>query len=1022
MRQHSKISLSTWAIRHPIPVLVLFLVLTTVGIAAFFNIPVNYMPSVVVPVVTIKINQPGATAVEIDNQITKKIEAAITGIQGVKHVESHVSEGVSLSTLNFYLETSFEQAVNDTREAVANIKDQLPKSILEPQIKRLELEDGPILVYSIEAPEIRQEDLSWYIDDTLTRELQTIPGVAAIKRQGGLNHEITLNLLPKKLFALGVSAADISRQLARTNIDLPSGRMTIFGTEYALRTLGNAKTIDLLNETKISLKNGHSIKLSDLGTLQDGNSEQRAIAQLDGKPVIIFQVFRSKGSSEVTVAKKVKIKLKQITQVNHNIKFKQIFSLVTLTENMYKATRWNFIEGTLLTIIVVYLFLRDKRATAIAAVAIPLSIIPTFLCFSWLGFTFNNLSLLGITLVIGVLVDDAIVEIENIHRHMREGKSPYEASLIAADEISLSVIATTLVICSVFIPVSFMKGISGQYFKQFGLTVAIAAFFSLLVARLLVPMLAAFWLKKPEKTKHRSNLWIEKYIFLITWTLNHRLKTIMYAVISIILSFGIIPFLSTSFIPYEDYSKSILNIELPNGSTLKQTDVMAQQVATVFKKHPEVEYVLTSIEENNINKAYISVKLVPPSQRTLDQRSFDKMILSELKKIPDIRINFTNVIGQKDLSIMFLGNGEEEELIHTVENVEHEIREITGLSSIRMSSNLKQPEIIITPDFSKAAMLGISVQEISDAISIATIGDIETNLAKLNVGNKQIPIRIKLEKDHNQSINTIGNLKILSNKNKSVPLSAIANFSINSGQTTIERYDSQRKIALEANLNGITLGEALHKIQALPAIKNLPSSVKVQYGGDAEVMSEVFSGFWKAIGAGLLMVYAIQVLLYKNWIQPFTRMAALPLSISGAFIILLFTGTDLSLPTIIGVLMLMGIADKNSILLVDYIFELIKRGLPCHDAIVQACKIRIYPIIMTSIAMLAGMLPIALMGGPFRSPMAITVIGGLISSTVLSLIFVPIMFSYALDFEKWLTRKLRKTNCTIYIETSVKQD
>lgn len=816
MRQHSKISLSTWAIRHPIPVLVLFLVLTTVGIAAFFNIPVNYMPSVVIPVVTIQINQPGATAAEIDNQITKKIEAAITGIQGVKHVESHVSEGVSLSTLNFYLETSFEQAVNDTREAVANIKDQLPKSILEPQIKRLELEDGPILVYSIEAPEMRQEDLSWYIDDTLTRELQAIPGVAAIRRQGGLNHEITLNLLPKKLFALGVSAADISRQLARTNIDLPSGRMTIFGTEYALRTLGNVKTIDLLNETKISLKNGHSIKLSDLGTLQDGNNEQRAIARLDGNPVIIFQVFRSKGSSEVTVAKKIKIKLKQITQANPNIKVKQIFSLVTLTENMYKATRWNFIEGTLLTIIVVYLFLRDKRATAIAAVAIPLSIIPTFLCFSWLGFTFNNLSLLGITLVIGVLVDDAIVEIENIHRHMREGKSPYEASLIAADEISLSVIATTLVICAVFIPVSFMKGISGQYFKQFGLTVAIAAFFSLLVARLLVPMLAAFWLKTPEKTKHCSNLWIEKYIFLITWTLNHRLKTIMYAAISIVLSFGIIPFLSTSFIPYEDYSKSLLNIELPNGSTLKQTDAMAQQVAAIFKKHPEVEYVLTSIEENNINKAYISVKLVPPSQRTLDQRSFDKMILSELKKIPDIRINFTNVIGQKDLSIMFLGNGEEEELIHTVEDVEHEIREITGLSSIRMSSNLKQPEIIITPDFSKAAMLGISVQEISDAISIATIGDIETNLAKLNVGNKQIPIRIKLEKDHNQSINTIGNLKILSNKNKSVPLSAIANFSINSGQTTIERYDSQRKIALEANLNGITLGKRYIKFKLYP--------------------------------------------------------------------------------------------------------------------------------------------------------------------------------------------------------------
>lgn len=1021
MVQPTKISMSTWAIQKPIPVLVLFLILTIVGIVAFSNIPLNNMPAVVVPVVTVEVKQPGATATEIDSQITQKIEAAVSSIQGVKHITSQISESNSLSTIEFHLETSFEQAVNDTREAVANIRDQLPPFILEPQIKRMELDGGPILVYSVEAPEIQLEDLSWFIDDALTRELQSIQGVAAIKRQGGLNHEITLNLHPEKLSALGVSAADISRQLAQTNIDLPSGQMTIAGTTYALRTLGNAKTIDLLNQTNIALNNGHAVKLSDLGTLQNNSSEVHSIARLDGVPVATFQVFRSKGSSEVTVAQKVETKLNQMMRSNANIKFKQIFSLVTITKNMYQATRWNFIEGTLLTIIVVHLFLRDRRATMIAAIAIPFSIIPTFLCFSWLGFTLNTLSLLGITLVIGVLVDDAIVEIQNIHRHMRAGTPPYDASLIASDEISLSVIATTLVICAVFLPVSFMHGISGQFFKQFGLTVAISAFFSLLVARLLVPMLAAYLLKAPIQITHKSSLWLDKYNSLIAWTLNHRLKTMSYAALSVLLSFSMLPFLSTEFIPYEDYSKSILNIELPKGSPIEQTDAMAQQVVAIFKKHKEVQYVLTSIEERDVNKASITAKLVPPALRTMDQRTFDKMLLPELKKIPDIRMNFANIVGQKDLSIMLLSNNDEV-LMNTVENVEREMRAITELSSVSATSNLKQPEIIITPDFAKAAMLGISVQAISEAISTATIGDIETNLAKLNIGNRQIPIRIKLTKNDHQSINTIANLKLLSHKGNSIPLSAIANFSYSSGPTTIERYDRQRKITLEANLNGSTLGEALRKIQTLSSITKLPAGVKVQYGGDAEVMGEVFAGFCKAIGTGLLMVYAIQVLLYKNWIQPFTRMAALPLSIGGTFLMLFLTGTNFSMPTMLGILMLIGIADKNSILLVDQMFELMRRGLSCHDAIAQACKIRIYPIIMTSVAMLAGMLPIALMGDSFRSPMAITVIGGLISSTALSLIFVPVMFSYTHSFEQWLLSKLKNINPVTRVTTPMEQD
>lgn len=1019
-------SFSTWAIRNPIPPIVLFLVLTVAGLVAYKNLPINNMPAVIVPVVSVQISQPGAAPSEIETQITRKVEGALAGLQGVKHITSNISEGSSTSTIEFQLETNFDRAVNDARDSISNIRDQLPKSILEPQVSRVEIDGGAILIYTLEAPEMRAEDASWFIDDTLSRELLSIRGVASVQPQGGIGHEFTLTLDRNKLLALGVTAADISRQLAQTNIDLPGGRITLSGTEYTLRTLGNVKTIELLRDTRIALTNGREVRLGDLGTLTDGGAEVRSITKLDGKPAITFQIFRSKGASEITVANKVKAKLAEIEASRKDIQFKEIFSLVTLTENSFKGTVANFFEGAVLTIIVVFLFLRDKRATVIAALAIPLSIIPTFLFMYWLGFTLNAVSLLGISLVTGVLVDDAIVEIENIHRHMREGKSPYAAAMIASDEIGLAVVATTLVICAVFVPVSFMPGIPGQFFIQFGLTVAVAAFFSLLVARLLTPMLAAYLLKAPEHHHdEKPGRWLMKYHALVNWTLDHRLKTIGVALLSMVLSFGMIPFLSAGFIPYEDFSQSRLTLELPRGSIVEQTDAAAQRIAGILKQQPEVEYVLTSIAggssglsdpaamgaggASGVNVANIEVKLVPPSKRDLDQRAFENRILPELKKLPDMRINFANSAGAKDVSIALLGE-DGDALMKAAEAAEREMRQIPELSSVSTTASLKQPEIIIMPDFAKAAQLGISVQAISDTVNIGTIGDIEANLAKFNYGNRQIPIRVRL-KDTNQTISTIENLKLPSSKGGSVPLSAVASITYSSGPTTIERFDRQRKIALEANLNGIALGVAVDKINALPSMKNLPVGVRVQNSGDAEVMAELFAGFAQAIGAGLLMVYAIQVLLYKDWIQPFTRMAALPLSIGGAFIMLLITGTDLSMPALIGILMLMGIADKNSILLVDYMLELMARGKPRREAIIEACMVRARPIIMTSLAMLAGMMPIALGIGldtAFRAPMAIAVIGGLISSTALSLIFVPVLFSYVRDFEEWALPKLKR--------------
>ncbi|PZP84175.1 MAG: ABC transporter permease [Azospirillum brasilense] len=1017
--------LSTWAIRNPIPPIVLFLVLTVAGLVAFFKLPVNNMPSVVVPIVSVTISQPGASATEMETQVTRRVEGAIAGLQGVKHITSNISEGTSVSTIEFHLETDFDRAMNDTRDAISNIRDQLPRSILEPNVQRVEIDGGAILVFSVEAPEMRTEELSWYIDDTLSRELLSIRGVASVQRSGGISHEVTVTLDAAKLAAFGASAADFSRQLALTNIDLPGGRLRVEGTEYSLRTLGNVKTVEDLRDTRIALSGGREVRLGDIATVTDGGAEVRSITKLDGKPAVTFQIFRSKGSSEVTVGDKVEAKLAELEKTNPQITFKKIFSLVEFTEISFHSTIYTFFEGAVLTILVVFLFLRDKRATLLAAITIPLSIIPTFLCMYFLGFTLNAVSLLAISLVTGVLVDDAIVEIENIHRHMKEGRKPYDAAMIAADEIGLAVVATTLVICAVFAPVSFMGGLAGQFFIQFGLTVSIAAFFSLVVARLLTPMLAAYLLKAPNHHDDKPSRFADRYHRLVEWTLGNRLKTLGIAALSMVFSFSLVPFLSTGFIPYEDYSQSRMTIELPRGATVEQTDAAAGQVKELLKQQPEVMYVLSSVAGGSqgmssptntgggaagVNIASLDIKLVPKGERSISQRDFENRILPELKKLPDMRIEFANSAGAKDIMIALVSE-DTAALSQAAEAIEREMRGLTGISSVGTSASLQQPEIVIVPDFAKAAELGISVQALSDAVNIATIGDIEANLAKFNYGNRQIPIRVRLAGGEATSLDTIRNLHIPTASGGSVPLSAVAEIRFGFGPTSIERYDRQRKIALEANLNGIPLGKALEEIYALPSMKNLPPSVKVLNTGDAEVMAELFASFLTAIGAGLMMVYAIQVLLYKDFIQPFTRMAALPLSIGGAFLMLLLTGTDLNMPAVIGILMLMGIADKNSILLVDYMLEMIHAGVPRREAIMRACEVRARPIIMTSLAMLAGMIPIALGLGldtAFRAPMAIAVIGGLISSTALSLIFVPVLFDYVRDFEEWITPKLKR--------------
>lgn len=1026
MNRRGGVSVSRWAIRNPVPPLVLFLVLTIAGLFAYARLAVTNMPAIIVPMVEIGVSLPGATATEMEAQVTRKVELALAGLFGVKHVTSTIAESQSTTSVEFTIDTDFDRAVSDARDAIAAIRGQLPPSISEPQVQRITMDGGAILVYALQAVDMGPEQAGWFVDDVLTRALMAVRGVAGIQRRGGVDHEVTVTLDPAKLAALGISAAEISRALARANVDSPGGRITLAGTRFALRTVGNAKDIAALREIRVAVAGTTDLRLGDLGTITDGGAEARGITRLDGAPAITFQIFRAKGASEIDVARGVAARLAEIENTRGDVRFRRIFSLVTFTENSFRATLSNFVEGAALTVLVVFLFLRDTRATVIAALAIPLSIIPTFLVMSWLGFSLNTVSLLAISLVTGVLVDDAIVEIENIHRHMRAGLPPFAAAMVAADEIGLAVVATTLVIGAVFVPVSFMPGLSGQLFRQFGLTVGVAASFSLIVARLLTPMLAAYLLTSPRHRDRSPAGWIKRYRRLVTWTLDHRLATMGLALLSMVLSFGMTPFLSPAFIPYEDYSLSRLTLELPRGATLAQTDEAALRVATIIKGHAEVEHVLANVgdgatslgggpdggggDTGGVNIATLDVKLVPPDRRAFDQRAFEARILPQLRELPDMRIDIVTPSGEKDVAIV-LASENAAALARTAETLERQMRAMPGLTGVGTTSGQPQPEITITPDLAKAARLGVSVQAIGDAVSVSTIGDTTVNLAKFSDGDRKIPIRVRLPQAPVHSLDMLRNLQLPTAKGGAVPLSAIATIGSGGGPAVIHRQGLRRQITVEANLDGIGLGAALERIHALPALTDRPAEVGILASGDAERMAELFSGFGQAMGTGLLMVYAIQVLLYKDWIQPLTRMAALPLSIGGAFVLLLITGTDLSMPALIGILMLMGIADKNSILLVDHMLELAKTGRPLREAIVEACEVRARPIVMTSVAMLSGMLPIVLHLGldtAFRAPMAIAVMGGQVSSTALSLIFVPVMFSHVHGFQEWLRPKARR--------------
>ncbi|MCB2075943.1 MAG: efflux RND transporter permease subunit [Novosphingobium sp.] len=1046
-------NISAWSIRNPVVPIVFFIGLVIAGVVSFMRMDIQQMPDIEFPMVIINVSQPGAAPSEIKTQITQRVEAAVRSISGVSTISSTAKEGSSQTFVEFELGEDINGAVSEVKNAIDQVRGELPDGILEPQIFKASTSSDPMAYFSVIADDMTMEQVSWFIDDTVAKRLLSIDGMAEVKRFGGVDREILVTLDPARMQALGVTAGQVNRVLRQLNVDAAGGRAEIGGTRQSVRVLGGAKNAYELSQTDISLGAGRSVKLADIARVTDAFGEISSIAKTDGRPVVTFGISRSRGASDVSVYDAAIADLAEMEKEYPGVSFKQNFTIVNYTKAQYESSMAAMVEGAILAVIVVFFFLRDWRATVIAAIAIPLSAIPTFWFMDLLGFTLNTQSLLALSLVAGVLVDDAIVEIENIVRHMRMGKTAYQAAIDAADEIGLAVVATTFSIVAVFLPVGLMPGVSGEIFRAFGLTVVVAVLMSLAVARTISPMVAAYFLKAHGEAEHASGKWMDLYLKVLHWSLDtskadayraehrqdngripvwhrlkarfrdHRVRMMGVGVVSLVVTGLVASTMPMEFFPTQDNDFTSVRIEMVPGTTIEQTEAVSDRVRQIMFEQPETAGVFQRVFEGG---GFLMISLKDEREKTSKQ--FENALTPVLQDIPDARVAFQDPDSGRGsgtgrpISVMLTGS-DSKVLEETAARLVEEMKGLKQIIAPRISADMRRPEIVIKPRLDLAAQLGVTTAALSEAIRIATIGEIDQNAAKFSLTDRQVPIRVRLPETARDDLNNIANLPVPTSSGGSVPLSRVAEISLGSGPTTIQRYNQETRIFIGADLApGIVKSEATEAINQLPIMQNLPTGVSNKPFGQDEWQQEMLNNLSVAVPSGILLVFAVLVLLYHRIISPLVNMGSLFLAPLGGILALFLTGQALSMPVFIGILMLLGIVGKNSILLIDFAIEEMAQGASKFDAIVEAGHKRAQPIVMTTVAMTAGMVPTALSlsgDGAWRAPMGTVVIGGLLVSTLLTLVIVPAAFSLADGLEKRIGPKLRRSLLTFEPEHAV---
>ncbi|ANL67893.1 acriflavin resistance protein (plasmid) [Rhizobium phaseoli] len=1012
---------SAWSIRNPVPAILLFVMLTVGGLLAFKQLPIQNFPDMDLPTINVTATLEGAAPAQLETEVARKIEDSLAALSYLDHITTTITDGSVSIKVSFKLEKDSETALNEVRNAVDSVKGDLPAQMETPSVSKVTVQSSPLVTYAVRSTALNETELSWFADNELTKALLSVPGVGQVNRIGGIDREVHVDLDPATMASLGVTAATVSSQLKAVQTDMSGGLGEIGGARQTLRTLGALPSVEALKGLKIPLANGRQVRLDDVASITDSFAERSSMAYLDGKPVIAVEIKRSNGFSDSGVAAAVDQAVKAFAAKHSNAQIDEAYSTIGPIIGNYDGSMHMLYEGAILAIIVVWLFLRDWRATILSAVALPLSVIPTFLVMYFAGFSLNIVTLLALSLVVGILVDDAIVEIENIARHLQMGKRSLDAALEAANEIGLAVIATTFTLVSVFLPTAFMSGIPGLIFRQFGITAAVAVLASLVVARLLTPMMAAYFMKA-HPTEEKDGRIMRAYISIVKAAMNRRKTTVAVTAVVVALSLSTIPLLKSGFLPASDDARTQVTLTMQPGATIEQTDATARKAADIIGKLPDVTHVFSAVGStssgggpdasttSDVGSATIVAVLPPIDERDRKQSDIENDIRQALSVLPGVRVEVGGGGNGTKLEIT-LASDDANVLDSASTALEEQLRSLQGIGAVTSTAARQAPEIQITPDFARSAALGITSSAIAEAVRVATNGEYSSDLPKLNLPQRQIPIVVRFSPEARTNLDDIKNMRV-AGTNGNVDLGSIADVRIGGSPSEIDRIDRMRNVTLSVELNGRILGDVNREAQALPALRHLPSGVTLVNQGELQRSSELFQSFALAMAIGVFCIYAVLVVLFHDFLQPLTLLMALPLSLGGALVPLVLTGTSFSMPAVIGLLMLMGVVTKNSILLIEYAIMSRQRGMARFDALVDACHKRARPIVMTTIAMASGMLPAALslMGGDssFRQPMAIVVIGGVVMSTLLSLIVIPVIFTFVDDLEQLLIRLLRR--------------
>ncbi len=1012
-------------IKRPVFTTMFILLLVVFGIRCYPEIGVDLNPDVDLPIVSVRVTYDGASPQEMETLVTKPIENRVSQVSGIKTLSSTVLEGYSETVLEFNIGVDPQVKASEVREKVSSVRKSLPDDIDEPVTQTVDLNSRPIVAYTFSSASRSRGEIRRIIEDNIKDELQMVEGVSEVNVLGASQRAIRIVLKPEKLAEYGIAYQTIKNKINANNYNTPGGKARSNAMEITVRTVGKYNTIDDIKQVVVANDNGRPVYIGEVADVLDDWEDEDTFASANGEPCVMTFVRKQSKTNTVDVTDNINARMEELKQSNlpPDITVAKVRDQSSyIRDNI--ADVWNaIIFGGFLALLITYLFLRNFRATVIGGLCIPTSIIATFFIMKVMDFTLNNMSLMALSLAVGILIDDAIVVIENIFRHIELGQTPFHAAREATEELTLAILATSLSLMAVFVPIGNMGETIGQYFKQFGLTVAFAVAFSTIVAFSLTPMVSAYWIKAEDEaaaSRERTHFVQraldkfeagfqsvrEMYNSLMQWALVRPKKIVAVGVVSLLLNLLLLPFVGTEFQPTYDSGEFSVNVKAPIGTSLKKTVELATPLQQYISGLPEVDIVALNIGNgrNPVNQGSLDVRLKPSDERKRSMQQIMDELRAQFRNVEGLKVTVVSNQGggrgdSRPVQVGLRGSNIKDLKSYALQLAEM-LRQTPGATDVDISDSEEQPEIVVKLDHAKASELGLDATEVGKVVEMAIMGKSTAN--SYTIGDNDYDIILQLEQGQRTNINDVQNLRVSSSDGRFIRLGDIATIKYGSGPTRIEREDKQRQIVVYANTVGVSPGDLIAKVKSeyIPEL-NMPSGYNYKMIGQADNMARSFKEVYKAVILAIVVVYMVLAAQFESFSQPLIIMASLPFAVIGAVLGLLVAGQTANMMSMIGFTMLLGLVTKNAILLIDYANQQREKGLDIRSAVLEACSLRLRPILMTTLSTILGMLPIALgigEGAELRQSMGVVLIGGLTTSTLLTLVVVPLIY---LLFEEW---------------------